>query len=105
MWFAASILYERVGTDEALTDELWQESIVLLDALDAEEAADKARDIGSSRSVAYDAVEGGRVRWEFRRVAGVDDILNAMFAHGTEVFSRFISPDLATALMRHGTDQ
>ena len=91
MWFTASLLYKSRHPDQPETERLWEESIVLIRAADEDEARRKAEEIGKDQEVEYVAAAGNQVQWTFERIESIHEVLAENLAHGTELFSRFLS--------------
>lgn len=85
-WFAARLLSEIQHPDESEAPALFDESIVLLRARDAGEATGRAADIGARAEVQYLNPAGNNVRWAFREVLEVQELLDGEIADGTEVY-------------------
>ena len=98
MWFTASILYRSKRAKNG-SDQLWEESFVLIRASDSDDALEKAKAIGKDGLVEFATVDNDRVRWEFHDVMHIYEVNEDRLEHGTEVFSRFIRESEARSLM------
>jgi hypothetical protein len=91
MWFTASLLFKSHIPNEPEAQALWEESIVLIRAVDEEEARTKAEEIGKHGELEYLAAAGNQVHWTFERIESIHEVLAKNLEHGTELFSRFLS--------------
>lgn len=74
--FAASILLEGCKTDASAEQEnLWEERIVLVQAVSSSEAHAKAAEWGVRQEHGYAAMSGASVQWRFRRVTSVYHVI------------------------------
>lgn len=71
--------------------DLWEESIVLINALDEAQAEILAKRI-AAESFAYKTLDGSEVRWTFDSIERVYSIEAENLVHGVELFSRFLKP-------------
>ena len=85
-WFAARLLSEGMHPDEPNAPTLFEESIVLLRARDTAEATRRAGEIGAKAETQYLNPSGDAVRWTFREVLEVQELLDDEIADGTEVY-------------------
>lgn len=101
MWYAASLFMKGTHIVTPPMQPLWEESIVLVDALDARAAMDKAKEIGKSKEHTYyvDRPSRHEMKWEFIRVERVDEIDGSAFSTGLEVFSRYLRDSEAQSLL------
>ncbi|MEJ2365322.1 MAG: DUF4288 domain-containing protein [Deltaproteobacteria bacterium] len=87
MYFSVSLLYEAVRENNDAP--LWEERIILINAIDEVEAEGKAKQYAHKEEISYETGNGSRVKWVFRqveRIYMIDDELG----DGAEVFSRFL---------------
>lgn len=99
MWYSVSLLFEGVHqVSEAEDVNLWEESIVLIEAEDRDEAEGTARKLAVQREHSYETSNGDQLRWTFREVAAVYEVFDNNLGHGIEVFSRFLRPGEAASL-------
>src|SRR6266480_3352906 len=88
-WFSVSLLFENVSDPNPHT-RLWEESIIVVNEDDEENARVKAEKIGKAREVTFETCTGGYADWRFRYIERVYDLGDIDFKHGTEVFSRHL---------------
>lgn len=98
-WFSASIFYRAVHSEPRSEPDLWEERIVLLEAIDLEDAMSKARTLGPEGETSYAVTDVDAVAWSFDRVASVVEIDGDTLRHGTELFSRFLRESEAISLI------
>lgn len=88
--FAASLLF-RSSRDGVFDDaNLWEESLVLIEALSADDAEAKAALLAVSAESSYVAMDGTHVAWTFFKVERVSQIVDQPLRHGSELFSRYL---------------
>jgi hypothetical protein len=104
MWFTASLLLKSNIPNEPEAQALWQESIVLIDAADEEEARIKAKKLGKCAEHDYLAAAGNQVRWTFEKIESIQPIFADHLEHGTEVYSRFLSASEVESLLTRLTE-
>jgi hypothetical protein len=97
MWFAASIFYRGQHQHLGSEHDLWEESIVLVEANDETQAELHAERI-ARESFAYKTATSDEMRWVFDSVDRVYSIGDAQLRHGDELFSRFLRPSEVTSL-------
>jgi Domain of unknown function (DUF4288) len=86
MWYSAKLLFET----EQMPDDnrvLQEESIRLIQADDEQEAASKAKLIGTAEQHEYTNSIGELVTWRFVSVVEVQDLCEDHLSDGIEVFS------------------
>src|SRR4029079_7738236 len=98
MWYSASLLYESVHNQMAREESIWEEQIVLVRADTDAEARAQAELIGKSSEGTYTSANKAQVRWAFREVQSVFQLLDQELKPGTEVFSRFLRASEAKSL-------
>jgi hypothetical protein len=88
MWFSALLRFE--SSIEGMNDwaPLSEESLVLVDARDEEEALEKARRLGDERQIHYKNYAGAQVRWRFVEVLEVQEVSEPELSEGVEVHYR-----------------
>ena len=99
MWYAANLLFKSTHSQSG-DDELWEESIRLVDAESEDMALKKAQIIGANEKVAYLAQEGDKVTWEFVRVDRVFEISDEQLRNGAELFSRFLRKSEVESMLK-----
>ena len=88
--FAANLLFRSSREGVFDGENLWEESILLVEAPSAAEAEEKAAALALSRQSSYVAMDGAHVAWVFFRVERVFEILDTPLRHGSELFSRHL---------------
>jgi len=87
-WYVASLIIEcRVGRE---APELWDEQIVTIRAVDDEAAYLEARRIGKNSETSYKNHQGQTVRWKFRGLADLEELLSKTIRSGTEIHSSLV---------------
>jgi len=97
MWFAASIFYRGEHQQLGSERDLWEESIVLVEAIDETQAELRAEEI-AKESFAYKTTDGGEIRWVFDSIDRIYSIDEGQLRHGVELFSRFLRPSEVMSL-------
>lgn len=87
--FTASLLFRSLRDGVFLSENLWEESFVLIYANSDRDAEEQARQIGQSRKLSYETADGVELTWEFFKVERVFEVVDAI-GHGAEVFSRHL---------------
>ena len=85
-------MFERIHPQSAKVpdDPLWEESIIVVDALNEEQAQKKAETLAKKEAVSYQAISGEQVEWNFVGVMDSHEISDEIIKEGTEIFSRFL---------------
>lgn len=99
MWYSASLLYESVHDQKVREEDIWEERIVLISAGTDAEARAQAELIGINGEVAYWSASKEQVRWVFREVQSIFELLDQELKAGAEVFSRFLRASEARSLL------
>jgi hypothetical protein len=87
--FAANLLF-RSSRDGVFDDaNLWEESLVLIEASSADDAEAKAALLAVSAESSYVAMDGTCVAWTFFKVERVQ-LVDQPLRHGSELFSRYL---------------
>src|SRR5439155_4510398 len=65
MWYSASLLIKRTHpqADPGIGDDLWEESIILIQANSEDEARQEAERLGRTEDLDFQAVSGEMVKW------------------------------------------
>ncbi len=95
MYFCASIFLKEVSK----VNPLWEERIVLVDALSEEEALCKAEILGKKASHSYKASSGELVEWKFECVERIFLFEDDNIQDGAELFSRFLRDSEAKSIL------
>jgi hypothetical protein len=90
MWFTASLLFKAEHHGVPNYAPLWEEQVVLFQAISEPDAEAKATAYGQSRKHEFTNNEGTLIRWSFQRVERVCVIESENLEDGTELFSRFL---------------
>ncbi len=95
MWYSVSILMKSVREDD-VSDEVWEERILLINSVNQESVLNQAKSIGQSAEHEYRS-EGLRVRWLFHSVGKICKLSEVAPKSGSEVFVRYLKK---TGVMR-----
>ena len=87
-WYSASIALICEVSGEPDGEEMFEESIRLVEASSEADASAKANSLGKECEHEYLNDENELVRWRFDRVTEIQEIDAISLKHGTEVFSR-----------------
>jgi hypothetical protein len=98
MWFGVSLLYKAVHRKPEGLEDLWEESVILVEAESAEAARAIAMEHGQAHEVEYDVAGGDSVRWTFDSIVDLFEITDTPIGSGTEVFSRYLKEAEVTSL-------
>ena len=90
MWFSACLLFENVGQSRPISENIWEERIVLFRAANDDEAKQRALAIGVSAQHKYVAANGESIDCQFRQVERIVELATEQVDDETEVFSRFL---------------
>lgn len=92
MWYTGNLLFKAVHLNHADPDPVWEERIVLLEAVDESRAKDLAEGMGKEAEHQYHVskAQNDVVRWTFVKVQKVYPIEEERLRSGTELFSRFL---------------
>ena len=90
MWYAANLLFQSEHSTVSDKENLWEESIRLIQADSTDQAMQKAKELGQRSEVSYLGEEADLVKWKFVRVERIFEIDDEKLKDGTEVFSRFL---------------
>ena len=99
MWYAANLLFKSTHSPST-DDELWEESIRLIQAESKELALKTAQFIGTNEKVAYVVKGCDEVTWEFVQVERVFEIDDEQLINGSELFSRFLRKSEVESLLK-----
>ena len=99
-WFAARLLSEDLHPSEPNAAPLFEESIILLRARDAAEARARSEEMAARSETEYSNPDGHTVRWVFREVLEVQELVDDDIADGTEVYHALLGADELAARRR-----
>ena len=88
--FSASLLFRSSHDDDRRESSLWEEAIILIEALNEVEAAVKAKEIGLTMQSSYVTLDSTSVTWLFFKVERIFELLDIPLQHGSELFSRHL---------------
>lgn len=90
-WYSARLLFESVhDPPDPKPHPLFEESIVVFQADDRDGVQARLPELARSGEVEYEAIAGNQVRWVFREVLEVQEIMtNEGLVDGTEVYFRW----------------
>ena len=69
---------------------IYEEKIVRLECPDEEKAKEESLKVALGMEHQYNNVQGQLVRWQLQSVSEIQEILEPVITHGTEVYSRFL---------------
>lgn len=84
-WFAARLLFEALDSESDESFAL-EDRIVVVRARSTDEASEKATKFARESETEYEAAAGNRVRWQFRKVADIQALIDDDIADGTEIY-------------------
>lgn len=90
MLYSVSLFFKSIHSIPSKDEPLWEDSIILIEAIGKEEAKRKGELLGKKAEETYEAQKGDFVTWKFMRVESVCEIDDDKLKHGTELFSRFL---------------
>jgi len=105
MWYTACLFFEGVCDKPQEEGNLWEERCVLVQGDDAAEVEQRARQIGEAGEHDYTTADGNFLRWHFRKVERVYQLIDDELQDGTEVFSRFLDDSQAASLLQPSVDR
>lgn len=99
MWYSARLLYESVSYDfpagyeppaeSAEFKALFEDSLVVFKVEGDEDVIAKLKVIALGKEDDYEAAAGNRVKWVFREILEIQDIMSIDINDGTEVYFRW----------------
>ncbi len=98
MWYAVNLLFEGLHAGSPPSQNLWEERLILLEAVSEEAVLKQAETLGKDEEHEYVAANGDPVRWVFRRVERVHPIEENLQS-GAELFSRFLRASEVASLL------
>jgi len=100
MWYGVSVLFEAVKMPQPQEEDVvWEECVYLVKASSALEATEAGVRIGKQNEHEYEAAAGNQVRWTFRQIGEVYEIIDETVQNETEVFSRYLRPRQVKSLL------
>ena len=92
MWYTGNLLFRAVHSNRPDPDPVWEERIVLLQAIDESGARNLAERIGKEAEHEYHVskAENDVLRWTFVKVQKLYAVEDETLRPGTELFSRFL---------------
>lgn len=88
-WFGVRVLQRATHGDSPSSEDLYEESVFLVLADDAEAAAQRAGELAQEASIEYRNVYGELVTWRVDHVFDPFEIGDVEPADGLEIYSRF----------------
>jgi hypothetical protein len=98
-WYAVNLLFESNHSMPTGKETLWEESIRLIRANDAQEAEKRAISIGKASEHSYAAEGADIVTWTFVQVGRVFEIEDQVPGDNSELFSRFLRASEVRSLL------
>ena len=90
MWYAANLLFQSEHSTVSDKENLWEESIRLIQADSTDQAMQKAKELGQLSEVSYSSEGTDHVKWRFVQIERIYEIDDEYPKDGTEAFSRFL---------------
>ena len=97
MFYSVSLFYKSERTDDE--EPLWEERIILVSALDEDEAETKALQLVKKNEVKYVVGNSVSVAWRFHQIERVFLLIDDDIKDGTELFCRFLKDSEAQSLL------
>ena len=94
-WYSARLLYESVhyksqGGERVDADEpLFEEKLIVFHCRKDEDIVAKLKTIADEQEHEYEAAAGNWVKWTFREILEIQEVMGRKITDGTEVFYRF----------------
>jgi len=90
MWYSARLLYESVAVEQGRdNDPLFEEKLIVFIAGENDDIVTKVTSLAKRDEIQYENALGYDIRWEFREILEVQEIMSEAIEEGTEVFFRF----------------
>lgn len=99
MWFGVSIFMKGHSPARPSSESLWEERVVLIQAISEEEARARAEEIAKESESQYVSGTGELIEWKFATVERAHQIESEILNSGMEVFSRFLRATEAESLL------
>jgi len=103
-FFTVNLLFCSLRNGVSDFENIWEESIVLIEAFSAEDALEKAAKLGKERSVSYQVEDGDKLDWVFFRAVQAFQIDMQKLGDGAELFSRHLRGAEVESLLRSFDD-
>jgi hypothetical protein len=87
MQYSASLLYRGYRSDGQTP--LWEESIILVNAIDEDEATAKVKAFAKEKETSYENENGITIDWKFEQIERLCEITDPL-EDNCELFSRFL---------------
>jgi hypothetical protein len=97
--YSALLMFRSLRDGVYLSENLWEESIILIKAESKNDAQRLAENIGRQRNLTYEASDGVMLSWEFFKVERIFEI-DLFLETGSELFSRHLRGTEAESLLR-----
>lgn len=97
-WFAVRLLSESSIAQDPAAEPLFEDTLVLLRATNEEAAQRRGEEYGRAAEHEYENEAREVVRWEFREVLDVQEVLDEEVTDGTEVYYRLLGPRELSAI-------
>jgi hypothetical protein len=88
-WYSARLLIERTIDRGKPPKPLFEESVIIFQAAGRRAASKRAKQLGRKASHHFKNFLGETVRWVFREVLEVQEIMGDELTDGTEVYFRW----------------
>lgn len=85
-WWWVSALYKCVHINKPRRRHLWERTVFLIRASDAQEAERVAWEVGRGKEHEYQVAGGETVRWALHSIEQCMDLFDAEIGQGTEVY-------------------
>lgn len=99
MWYSVNLLFEGVHPSQPAEENLWEESIRVIQADNEDAAINIASEAARKNEVTFKTVNADEVRWRFVKVERVFEIGDEPVGSGREVFSRFLRASEVKSLL------
>jgi hypothetical protein len=101
-WYGVSLVFEATHELTSVPTTLWEERVVLVQADEEDTARILAEAIGRDSEHEYEVAspEPHMLRWRFRGVESIYELLSETLGHGVEVFSRLLGAEEGETLLK-----
>ena len=104
MYYTASLFF-RSEHDPIKMHPLWEERLVLIQALSEEEAITNAETLGRCEEHEYRNEAGELICWRFAKVERIFPLEKVELRQGLELFSRFLRSEEAESILHPFADE